>query len=211
MARHAAPRARTAWRPVAVAAAAGVALLSTGTGVYALLQATATGTQSATTGSLSLTLAGNGTFGTAITDAAPGDNVSRYVTLTNGGTLPASGLTVSASATGSSDLTGTGTSALQVSVSTCTGTWTPATGACSGTVATPVSGVALGSLATARDVVTGAVSPGTVHRLRITLVVPDNGEVTTNGTPPPTTVQGRTAGITFTFSEAQRAATTSSS
>ncbi len=180
MGTHAAPRARSAWRPAALAAVAGLALVSAGTGVYALLQATATGTQTAGTGTLSLTLAANGTFGTAIADAAPGDTYHRYVTLTNGGTLAAAGLTVAAAATGSADLTGTGASALLVSVSTCSVAWTTTgTGSCSGTSATPVNAVPLGSLGAARDVVATAVSAGTPHRLRLTLVVPDLGEVTT--------------------------------
>lgn len=215
MAKHAAPRRRSPWRPLALAVAGTVVLAGTGTGVLAVLSAIATGTQSASTGNLTLTLAANGTFGTAITNAAPGDVQHRFVTLTNGGTLTAAGLTLAASGTGSADLVGTASTALQVSVATCTVAWTPATGACSGTTTAPAAlqNVPLGALGTARDVLPAStpVAAGAQHHVRVTLTVPDLNEVSTNGTPPATTVQGKNATVTFTFGELQRAATTTSS
>lgn len=211
--RHAAPAPRSAWRPLALATVATVALASSAGGVYALLRATATATQAATTGTLLLTSTANGTFGTTITGLAPGDTAHRFVRLTNTGTLAGTGLTASVSSAAPNDLSNGSTTALQVTITECSSAWTvtgPA-GTCSGTTTgTSVNNSRI-------PVAAAALAPGTLaatngqRHLRISFTVPDLGEVSTDGALPSTTVQGKSTSLTLTFTEDQRPATPSSS
>ena len=211
--RHARPSGRSAWRPLAAAAVGLAVLVAGGQGVWASLTATATTTtpQAAAAGSLSLTLAANGAgFGQAVSAMAPGDVVHRYVDLTNGGTLAAQALTLAVTSTGSTVLRTDAVRGLRASVTSCSGTWAPATGACSGTASALLSGALVGSLATPVVLVPGAVPAGQVLRLQVSLRLPDADETTVNGAPPADTVQGQSAALTWTFSETQRTATTDS-
>lgn len=206
----------TAGRPLlrrAVVAAIGLSILAiSATGVLAALGATAFNStpQRAEAGTLSLTMANNGAgFSSAVSGLAPGDVVQRYVDLTNGGTLAAQGLTLAVTSSATNPLTvdGTTTRALRVAVNGCTGgTWNPATGACSGTVTPLMAAAPVGSLTTPASLVPGAIAVGAVIRLQVVLTLPDQDEVTTNGVAPATTIQGQSAGLTFTFTERQRAA-----
>ncbi|MDQ2583869.1 TasA family protein [Saccharothrix yanglingensis] len=119
-------RRRPVWSPVALAAIGGSVLVAMGVGVWATLTATAANVtpEQVTSGTLKLTLGNNGAgSGQGITDMAPGDVVNRYVTLTNGGSLDAQGLTVQVAATGSSTLITDGATgkALRVTITTCVG------------------------------------------------------------------------------------------
>lgn len=212
-------RRKSVWRPIAVAATGGAVLVAMGVGVWATLSATAANVtpEQVTSGTLKLTLANNGAgFSTAVSNMAPGDVVNRYVTLTNGGTLDAKALTLQVAATGSANLItdGTGgstTKALRVSIDSCSGAYTPATGACSGATTPLVTATPLSSFSSAISVVPGTIAAGGVENLRIQLQLPDQTETTVNGTLPANTIQGLAANLTFTFSEVQRDATTTSS
>lgn len=207
-------------KPFGVAVAAASIATATGFGVYAALNATANNPtpQSVGSGTLRLLLSnvGNG-FSQNITGLAPGDVVNRYVTLNNGGTLDAQGLTMSVAATGSSTLITDGTSpatlALRVSVSSCTVAWDATTGACGGTVTNLVANASLSSLATPVTVLSSATAlpVGANSHLRVAVTLPDQTETTTNGTAPATTIQGQSADLTFTFTTAQRTAATTNS
>lgn len=211
MAKHAAPAARSPWRPFALALVASLLLAGTGSGVLALFRAVATTTQTASTGTLALTVTGNGAFGTtAITDAAPGDTVHRYVTLQNTGSLEATNLTLAVSSNASILANGSTTS-LQLSVTECSVAWVPTTGACGGTTSTApaTTGVVLPLAA--------AALPGTVfgggkqRHLRLALTVPNTTETVVDGVIPATSVLGKSATLTFTFTGDQRTAAVSSS
>ena len=210
---------RSAWRPVALAAVGGAVVIGTGFGVWASLNATATGAQeTVSSGTLKLTLAANGTgFNQAISNLAPGDNVNRYVDLTNGGTLDAQNMTLQVAATGSSALITDGTSpattkALRISITNCVGgTWNPTTAACGGTTATVLAATPVSSLSAATALINGALPANTIEHLQITTTLPDQNETTVNGTLPTTTIQGQSANLTYTFGEAQRTATTTTS
>jgi hypothetical protein len=212
-------RSRPAWRPLAVAVAGGALLVTTGFGVWASLNATAFNTtpQSVSSGTLKLTMANNGAgFASNITNMAPGDQVNRYVDLTNGGSLDAQGLTLGVAATGSANLItdGGSTKALRVAVSSCSTSWTPTTGVCgaSGTVTSLLPATVLSTLvATPTSVIPGAVPAGTVEHLKVAVSLPDQTETTVNGTLPGTTIQNLTANLTYTFTESQRTATTTDS
>ena len=200
---------------VASASIGGAALVSSS--VFASLTATASNTTggSVTTGTLSLTQAASavsgitGGFTTAITSMAPGDVVNRYVILTNAGTLDAASMTLGLSASPSTALTTNGTAGLQITVNKCTVAWTA--GACSGTSTVAMATTSALALATPQSFSPTALTSGAVSHLQIVISLPAGSEVTTNGTLPVGTVQGLTTALTWTFTEAQRTATTTNS
>jgi hypothetical protein len=211
-------RRRAAWRPFAAAAAGAAVLVGAGFGVWASLNATASGSaESVSSGTLKLTMAANGTgFQNAISNLAPGDIVNRYVDLSNSGTLDAQNLTVQVAGTGASVLLTDGvspstTKALKVSITSCTAAWAPTTGTCSGTTSTVLAATTISGLSTATNIIAGSIPAGTVAHLQISTQLPDQTETTVNGNAPATTIQGQSATLTYTFGEAQRTATTTNS
>lgn len=203
---------------VILAASFVIGVLSlTGAGVYAGLNATATGTQSVSSGTLSLTVAaGSGStgFGQTITNVAPGDVNNTYVDLTNGtsGNLAAQNLTLGVTGTGSTLLTTSATKGLAVAVNQCSVAWNATSGVCSGTTTALLTSTPVATLSsTAGTVVSGAIAAGTSWHLQVSLALPDQSETTVNGTPPTTTIQGLSTTLTYTFGEAQRTATTTNS
>jgi hypothetical protein len=111
---------------IALASAFAMGVLGlVGAGVYAGLNATATGTQTVTSGTLSLvvtTEAGAG-FGQTFSNMAPGDVHNSYVTLTNGATLAAQNLTLAVSPGTANELS-SAAKGLTVTVTGCTVAWT---------------------------------------------------------------------------------------
>jgi hypothetical protein len=206
---------KSVWRPAALATIGIAVLVAVGLGVWATLSAIATGTETVSTGTLSLTMAPNGVgFSQNVTNMAPGDQVNRYVELTNGGTLDARDLTMLVGATGDARLiTDNGTTlALRVTVTGCSGSWAPTTGVCTGTqtvllAATPLSGLS----PTPVSVLAGAIASNVVQHLQVKVTLPDQTEVTVNGTPPAATIQALSATLTYTFGETQRTAATTNS
>jgi hypothetical protein len=206
MSKHAAPRDRRNGRTL-IAASFGVgALALTGAGVYAGLNAVATGTETVNSGTLKLVL-GNGTgssgFGQTYSDLAPGDTVNTYVDVTDTGTIAARNMVLGVIGTGSTLLTTDATKGLHVTVQSCALAW--ASGSCLSPT-TVVNNVAVATLSsTPASVVSGAVSK-TAYHYKITTTLPDSSETTTNGTLPASTIQNLSTTLTFTFDEAQRAA-----
>ncbi|HWB67384.1 MAG TPA: TasA family protein [Mycobacteriales bacterium] len=212
---------RPAWRPLAAAVAGGAVLIATGFGVWASLDATASNTtaQHVTSGTLKLQLSDNGDgFTQAVSNLAPGDVVNRYVDLANNGSLDAKGMTLGIVASPNNALVTDGSSpsttkALHVTVTQCTGgTWAPSTGVCSGTTSSALSSTVLSTLSTPQSL-TGltTIGNGTTIHLQVTLTLPDQTETTTNGTLPTNTIQGLSTDLTYTFTEGQRDATTTTS
>ena len=204
-------RKKAAWRPLAAAAATGSVLLIAGFGVFAQLNAQATGVQSVNSGTLKLSLADTGTVGFAqqVSNMAPGDKVNRFVTLTNSGSLASKTLTMKVGATGTSSLItdGTTTQALRVTVANCSAAWSGLT--CSGTETPLLSNVVLSALSSANafNAITTANS-GDVLNLKVTVALPDQDETTVNGNLPANTVQNGNVSLNYTFAEVQRAGTT---
>lgn len=203
--------------PARLALASGVAiggLALTGMAVFAGLNAEAKNTTAQTidSGTLELTYADNGAgFTSVAAKMAPGDVVNRYVDLTNGGTLDGKTLTLAAADATPTKLSTDATNGLQVTVRECTsGTWNPTTGVCSGTASTTASGP-LSSMATTPLSLASNVAPSAVMHYQISVALPDQNETVTNGTLPPSTIQGLTATITWTFNELQRSAATTNS
>jgi hypothetical protein len=200
-------------------------LVSTGVAVFAGLNATANNTtaQTAGSGTLKLTLGastGSAGFGSAISNLAPGDVVNRYVSLTNGGTIDATGLTLAASDSTATKLSTDATNGLHVSVSQCSGAgaaWNAGSGACTVTSGSPTTTTLLNNVsvsalvASAQTLISGSVTAGTVLPLQVSVSLPNQSETTTNGVLPAGTIQNLTANLTWTFSEAQRTGTTTNS
>lgn len=189
----------------------GIALASAG--VYAALTAQATGTQSVATGGVSLTVGADGTttgFTTAVTNMAPGDTQNRFVSLTNASTIATQGLTLSASGTANNLLDAT--KGLTATVTSCTVAWTivSTTPTCTGTTSVLLAATPLANLTstTSGNLVSGTVAAA--YHLELTLALPNTVETTLNGAVPGSTIQNLTNSITFTFSETQRAATSTS-
>jgi hypothetical protein len=210
-------RKRAAWRPMAAAAAAGSVLLVTGFGVWASLSAEATGVQSVNSGTLRLSLADTGTAGFAQTvgNMGVGDTQSRYVTLTNNGTLTGRDLTMKVAATGDNVLISdtANSSALRVTVANCSAAWV--NGACAPGATTVLNNVVLSALASpnAFSGITSATA-GQALNLKVTVALPEQDELYRDGVFVPkaagaASVQGAKATLNYTFAEVQRAATNS--
>jgi hypothetical protein len=215
-------RTRRGRTRIALAASFAVGVLSlTGAGVYAGLNAQATGTQNITSGTLSLTVAaggGSGGFGQTISNMAPGDVNNVYVDLTNGtaSNLAAQNLTLAVSGTGSNLLTTSPTKGLAVAVNQCSVAWvvnpTNNTATCSGTTTPMMTSTAVSVLsATPGSVVSGSITAGTVWHLQVSVTLPSQSETTLNGVLPGSTIQGLSTTLTYTFDEGQRTATTTNS
>ena len=205
--------------PARVALASAVAVVGvslTGMAVFAGLNAVATNTtaQSVASGTMSLTLAagsGSAGFSTGISGLAPGDTVDRYVDLTNGGTIAGTALTLGASDSSATTLSTDATKGLHVTVTQCTTAWV--SGTCGDqSPAVLADSVPLATLtSTPTTLVSGAIAAGAVLHLQVAVQLPDITETVTNGQLPTGTIQGKSASITWTFTEQQRTAATTSS
>ena len=190
-------------------------VIGNASGVFAALTATTSNGvgQSVSSGTLQLTLgsASGGGLTSAISNMAPGDSEIRYVDLTNGGTIDGSLLKLQVEATGDSALITDGvapatTKALTVTVKSCTVAWSG--GVCSGTTTTELAAAKVSALATATGLLSASPAAGTVMHLQVTTSLPDQNETTVDGVLPGTTIQGKSATLVYTFSEAQRTAQT---
>jgi hypothetical protein len=192
-----------------------LAMTVTATGAIALLNAVASNGTGQSVGSakvsLSLTDVGVG-FTQAVAGLVPTDTVKRYVDVTNNGTADGLNLTLAVAAGTSNKLVNDATNGLQLTVSSCSGSWTPATGACAGSITAVVAATPLSTLtATAQTVVSGTVAQGAVQHLQVVLTLPAQTETTTNGVLPANSIQSLSNTLTYTFAMAQRAGTTTSS
>jgi len=204
-------------RLLAACAVAAAGLAITGGGVYAALNAVAENTtaQSASSGTLSLTMANNGTgFSQGIANLAPGDTVNRYLTLTQGAVLDGKDLTLTVTDSTPTLLTTSAANGLHATVTSCPTAWTPGTGAgtCSGTTTVLLTSTPLSSLGTAVAVKTGTNAASTVLNLQISVVLPDQNETVLNGTSQTTpSIQSLSSALTWKFGETQRTATVTGS
>lgn len=214
--------ARSASRPnprlIAAFAVGAAGLAITGGGVYAALNATASNTtaQNASSGILSLTMANNGTgFSQAVSNLAPGDVIHRYVNLQQGADLEGKNLGLTVSDASPTLLTTDGTKGLRVTVTQCVGgDWSPTTGTCTGlapTTSALATDVRLSAIGTTPTPLASSVAAGSTLKLQIALTLPNQDETTVNGVRPAGTIQGLSSALTWTFSETQRAGTTTGS
>lgn len=200
---------------VAAASVGGAALISSS--VFAALTASATNTSggSVTSGTLKLTQAPSGQTGitggfvTAISNIAPSDTINRFIILSNPGTLNSSAMTLGATGSQSNTLVTDGTKGLKVAVYQCSSAYN-GSGQCIEDETEVLSQRSILSLATPATLTlqSGSLNSGATTHLRISISLPTNSEVTTNGDLPEGTVQGLTNAITWTFTQTQRIGTT---
>ena len=202
---------------IVVAAAVGGAGM-VASNVFAALTATATNTSggSVTTATLSLTysaLGGSGEFTSAISSIGPGDTVNRYINLNIAGNLDGETPTVQLASNDSNTLVNDPTKGLQISISSCTGTWTQTgAGSCSAGLATVLATTSVSALkAGAANITLPTLTAGGVNKLRLTISLPAGSENTVNGVLPVGTVQGLAAALTWSFVIQERTATNTSS
>ncbi len=201
---------------VAAATLGGVGLVSTN--VFAALTATATNTTggSVTTGTLKLEYAASGAsaaFGTPIAAMSSGDTVNRYIDLNVSGTLDGESPTVQISTSDTNTLVSDGTKGLQISISACSVAWTQTgAGTCSGTTTSVLSSASVLSLKTSAASITLPTKlAGTTNRLKLAITLPVATESVVNGVLPVGTIQGLTAGLTWSFVIQERTSTNTSS
>ena len=206
-------------RSIALAIIGLASLVTSGIGIYASLQATASNVtpQAIDSGTLKLKLTDNGAgFSQAITNVAPGDIVNRYVTLESTGTLDGKDLTLTTVSSGTSTLITDGsapstTKAFRLAVTSCSVAWTSSNGTCGGSTTELLAPITLSSAATFQTLVSGAMNSGDTLHLRIQLQLPDQNETTVNGVLPTNSVQGGSISNTYTFAIAQRNGETTNS
>jgi hypothetical protein len=210
---HTSPKEGKGYGKIAVAGllATSVGLLATA-GVYAGLSATATGSESVSSGTLNMTLTADGTssgFSTFTPKMAPGDTDNVYVNVNNTGTLAtASGMTLAVAGSPLNALTNGSVAGegLTLTATQCSVAWTVATGVCSGTTTSILANTQLSALATATalsNVPSLVASTGQLAHVQFSLGLVGS-ETSTNGVAPGSTIQGLTAALTFTFTELQR-------
>lgn len=220
---HALQRTFSSWRSIAIATIGGLLLLVAGPSVFASLNAQTSNAipQTVASGTLKLTMSSttpSAGFSTSITNLAPGDAVNRYIDLTNSGTLDSQGLTLTVASTGTASLITDGsapvtTRALRVTVKSCVADWNQANGTCSdaGGAVTQIASTPLSTLASAQTFTDSVLAAAAGLHLQIQTALPDQAEMTTNGNLPANTVQNGSVGLTYTFAEGQRTATTTNS
>ena len=196
---------------VLIAAIGGVALVSSS--VFAVLTATASNAtqQQIQTGTLSLTMAPASTTGitagftTNVANMAPGDSVIRFVDITQGSSLAGILPTLKITPTAPTTLTTDPANGLQVAVNVCSVAWS-STGTCSGTTNSVLGATSVNALgnATALSGANFVTTIGAVNHLQVILSLPAGSEVTVNGVPTSSTVQGITTNLTWAFAESLR-------
>jgi len=192
--------------------------LFTASAVYAGLTAKATGTEQVSSGTLNLTLSADTNsvgFSNFAGNMAPGDVDNVAVNLNNTGTLASlAGMTLwvgGSPVNALSDGTAAG-EGLAVTITQCSVAWS-AGGTCGGSTTsilaqTMVSAMNSSGTAVALSNIPALVaSTGQVAHLQVSLTLIGT-ETYTNGMAPNPTVQGLTTTLTYTFTEQQRAATT---
>lgn len=221
--RSALQRTLSSWRAMAIAFIGGVLLLVAGPSVFASLTAQTSNAspQTVASGTLKLTMSATNPsagFSSSITNMAPGDAVNRYIDLTNSGTLDSQGLTLAIASTGTGSLITDGvapvtTRALRVTVRSCVAAWNQATGTCpdAGGAVTQIAAAPLSTFTSAQSFTDATLAAAAGLRLQIQTALPDQNETVTNGTLPANTVQNGSVGLTYTFTEIQRTATTTNS
>jgi hypothetical protein len=134
----------------------------------------------------------------SVTGMVPGDSMTRAVNLVNDGTLGLSSVSVVSTATAPSVLTTDATNGLQLSVKSCSVPWTQGgtssapTYACSGTQSTIMLGPVVSNSALSNP---NSLNPGGTDYLTFSISLPATAD---------NTFQGKSAGISLSFTGAQR-------
>jgi spore coat-associated protein N len=183
-------------------AAASIAGLAT----YATFTSSTSASQSVSSGTVTIGLGATGAstnrLNVAATNIAAGDSVQRTVDLVNSGSINLASLSLTSTATTSSQLDTDTTNGLQLVIDRCSAAWTESGSApaytygCSGTTSSVLAGHAVvGSNLTLSNL--GALTAGATDHLRFTLTLPSSA---------PNTMQNQASALQYTFTGTQRAA-----
>jgi len=199
----------TAQKLLLSAAALTTAASLAGLGTYASWTSSATVTQGAVaSGSVTIALGATGASTNRLTIGAtglvPGDTLQRSVDLVNTSNSALSGITVSSTASPSSNLDTDTTNGLQMNIDKCSVAWTetsnagaaPFTYVCSGTTSAVLASAPVIQAAAALSNVTLAAGGGTDH-LRVTLAFPAAASAAT--------LQNQSSILSYQFTATQRA------
>jgi hypothetical protein len=152
-------------------------------------------------GTLSINLtqpAGSYSIPVSVSNLVPGDSITRAVNLVNDGDLGMSAINVVSTATASSILTSDQTNGLQLAVKSCSVPWTQGgtasapTYTCSGSQSTLMSGPVVNNTSLSNP---ASLNPGGTDHLTFSISLPTAAD---------NTFQGKSAGISLSFTGAQR-------
>ena len=191
----------TSGKILASVALVGTAAAVAGLGTYGgFTDSTTTADQKVTAGEVVIELGSTGnTLTTAVADLLPGDSVEKFATLTNSGSA-LNGVALTATTANATVLTTDAVNGLQVTIESCSTTWTPVAngpdtctpGATSVLATSPIIGAnrALSNLA--------SIAASSSDYLKITTKLPATAD---------NTFQAKSSTISFTFDATQRTAT----
>jgi hypothetical protein len=195
----------TARKVVGSLAILGTAAAVAGLGTYGnFTDSTTPVNTTVTTGTLSIDLsqpAGAHAIPVSVTGLVPGDSITRAVNLVNDGNLPMSTISLLSSATAPSILTTDTTHGLQLTLRSCPAPWTQGgtasapTYTCTGTASTLVNGPVVANTPLPNP---ASLTPGGTDHLTFTISLPTSAD---------NAFQGKSAGLSLSFTGAQRSGT----
>ena len=198
-------RTSTMTKLIATLAILGAAASITGFGTYATWTSSASQSHAISSGTVTIALGATGAatnrLNIGASALAPGDTIQRSVDLTNSGTLDLASVTLTTSASPSSQLDADTTNGLQMVIDKCSAAWTesgpPYTYSCSGSTSTVLASRAVIGSNLSLSNLTSTTAGNTDH-LRVTLTLPSGAG---------NTLQNQSSTISYAFTGTQRAAT----
>jgi spore coat-associated protein N len=191
---------------LASVAVVGATAVIASSGTFGSFTATASGSASVSTGTVSLAMGASGVanrLSVAATGLVPSDTVQRAVNLTNTGNQNLATLALTTTATSSSLLDTSSAMGLQLKIDHCATAWTEAGSApaytytcAGGSTVSLASTPVIGSNLTLSNMT--VLTAGATDYLRITLTLPSGAD---------NTLQGQSSVISFGFTATQRAGT----
>ncbi|MET1087502.1 MAG: TasA family protein [Arthrobacter sp.] len=196
----------TSGKILASVALVGTAAAVAGMGTYGAFTSTTSASEAVTAGTVAIALGETGaatnTLNVPVTGILPGDRVEKFVTLSNTGNSALNNITLTTAAaeTPASPLATDAAYGLQLTIENCTIAWTVVAAGedtCGGTKTTVLaSSPIIGANKVLANLT--ALSSGTTDNLKVTTALP---------TATPTSFQGATTTIGFTFTGTQRTET----
>jgi predicted ribosomally synthesized peptide with SipW-like signal peptide len=187
-------------------AVVGAASAVAGLGTFATFTSTTSASNSISSGTLGVAVGATGSSTNRLditaSAMAPGDSLQRSFDLMDTGTIDLSAITLTTTASPSSLLDTDPTNGLQMAIDACSVAWTesgapPYTYTCGGSTSSALSAQAVIGSNLALSNLTALVAGHTDH-LRLTLTLPAGAD---------NSFQSLSSTVTYTFTEAQRAAT----
>ena len=198
-------RTSTMTKLIATLAILGAAASIAGLGTYATFTSSASQSHAISSGTVTIALGATGAatnrLNIGASALAPGDTIQRSVDLTNSGSLDLASITLTTTASPSSQLDTDTTNGLQMVIDKCSVAWTeagpPYTYTCSGSTSSVLASRAVIGSTLALSNLSSTTSGSTDH-LRVTLTLPGGAG---------NTLQNQSSTISYAFTGTQRAAT----